>query len=154
MQNTAKAYKDKGVVWISVASNNNKTGSKERNEQARKDWKIEHPIVRECLKAVPAPVGLEIVSIADLPAQTGMGSSSSFTVGLLGALHQATVTGQGQYVEVAMMDGVMNLCRVKFRDHQRLQRGSRKRAAFEQCRVWCRFWIHPTLLCATPSRAR
>jgi peroxiredoxin len=45
MQNTAKAYKDKGVVWISVASNNNKTGSKERNEQARKDWKIEHPIV-------------------------------------------------------------------------------------------------------------
>ncbi len=31
--------------------------------------------------------GLEIVSIADLPAQSGMGSSSSFTVGLLGALH-------------------------------------------------------------------
>src|SRR6187200_2972957 len=31
-------------------------------------------------------------------------------------------TGLGQYVEVAMMDGVMNLCRVKFRDHQRLQR--------------------------------
>jgi formyl-CoA transferase len=30
--------------------------------------------------------------------------------------------GQGQYVEVAMMDGVMNSCRVKFRDHQRLQR--------------------------------
>lgn len=45
MQDTAKAYKDKGVVWISVASNDNKTGSKERNEQARKDWKIEHPIV-------------------------------------------------------------------------------------------------------------
>lgn len=45
MQNTAKAYKDKGVVWISIAANNNKTGSKERNEQARKDWKIEHPIV-------------------------------------------------------------------------------------------------------------
>jgi peroxiredoxin len=45
MQNTAKAYKDKNVVWISVASNDNKTGSKERNDQARKDWKIEHPIV-------------------------------------------------------------------------------------------------------------
>src|SRR5678815_5170471 len=44
-------------------------------------------------------------------------------IGLLGALHQATRTGQGQYVEVAMMDGVMNLCRVKFRDHQRLTRG-------------------------------
>src|SRR6185369_3531297 len=36
---------------------------------------------------------------------------------------QATRTGQGQYVEVAMMDGVMNLCRVKFRDHQRLKHG-------------------------------
>jgi peroxiredoxin len=45
MQDTAKAYKDKNVVWISVASNNNKTGSKERNEQARKEFKIEHPIV-------------------------------------------------------------------------------------------------------------
>src|ERR1035441_5739551 len=38
------------------------------------------------------------------------------------ALHQAKRTGEGQYVEVAMMDGVMNLCRVKFRDHQRLTR--------------------------------
>ena len=36
-------------------------------------------------------------------------------------------TGQGQYVEVAMMDGVMNLCRVKFRDHQRLTRGDLSR---------------------------
>ena len=39
------------------------------------------------------------------------------------ALQQANRTGKGQYVEVAMMDGVMNLCRVKFRDHQRLTRG-------------------------------
>jgi formyl-CoA transferase len=38
-------------------------------------------------------------------------------------LRQAEHTGKGQYVEVAMMDGVMNLCRVKFRDHQRLTRG-------------------------------
>jgi formyl-CoA transferase len=43
-------------------------------------------------------------------------------VGLLAALRQAERTGKGQYVEVAMMDGVMNLCRVKFRDHQRLTR--------------------------------
>ena len=45
-------------------------------------------------------------------------------IGLLAALHQANRTGQGQYVEVAMMDGVMNLCRVKWRDHQRLTRQS------------------------------
>lgn len=48
---------------------------------------IEHPIVRECLRAVGAPKPLEIVSMADLPAYSGMGSSSSFTVGLLHALH-------------------------------------------------------------------
>ena len=48
---------------------------------------IEHPIVRECLKAVGIERGFEIVSIADLPAQSGMGSSSSFTVGLLSALY-------------------------------------------------------------------
>ena len=48
---------------------------------------LEHPIVKECLKAVAVNSGLEIVSIADLPAQSGMGSSSSFTVGLLNALH-------------------------------------------------------------------
>ncbi len=48
---------------------------------------IEHPIVRECLSALGMERGLEIVSIADLPAQSGLGSSSSFTVGLLTALH-------------------------------------------------------------------
>jgi D-glycero-alpha-D-manno-heptose-7-phosphate kinase len=48
---------------------------------------IQHPIVRECLKALGISRGLEIVSVADMPAQTGMGSSSSFAVGLLAALH-------------------------------------------------------------------
>src|SRR5215831_7802243 len=48
---------------------------------------IEHPIVRECLQCLNMRNGLEIVSMADLPAQAGMGSSSSFTVGLLHALH-------------------------------------------------------------------
>ena len=56
-------------------------------------------------------------------AQIGdSGTGLHLAIGLLGALHQANRTGQGQYVEVAMMDGVMNLCRVKFRDHQRLTR--------------------------------
>ena len=48
---------------------------------------IQHPIVRECLNAMGISQGLEIVSIADLPAKSGMGSSGSFTVGLLAALH-------------------------------------------------------------------
>jgi formyl-CoA transferase len=56
-------------------------------------------------------------------AQIGdTGTGLHLGIGLLAALHQANRTGQGQYVEVAMMDGVMNLCRVKFRDHQRLTR--------------------------------
>jgi D-glycero-alpha-D-manno-heptose-7-phosphate kinase len=55
---------------------------------------LEHPIVKECLKATSVDTGLEIVSIADLPAESGMGSSSSFTVGLLSALHAL----QGRFV--------------------------------------------------------
>jgi D-glycero-alpha-D-manno-heptose-7-phosphate kinase len=48
---------------------------------------IQHPIVREALKLTGITEGVEIVSIADIPAGTGLGSSSSFTVGLLNALH-------------------------------------------------------------------
>ena len=48
---------------------------------------IKHPIVREALKHVGIDCGVEITSIADVPAGTGMGSSSSFTVGLLNALY-------------------------------------------------------------------
>ncbi len=57
-------------------------------------------------------------------AQIGdSGTGLHLGIGLLAALHQRDRTGKGQYVEVAMMDGVMNLCRVKFRDHQRLTHG-------------------------------
>jgi len=47
---------------------------------------IEHPLVRHALKRVDLP-GLDINAIADIPAGTGLGSSSSFTVGLLHALY-------------------------------------------------------------------
>ena len=57
-------------------------------------------------------------------AQIGdSGTGLHLAIGLLAALRQRDRTGIGQYVEVAMMDGIMNLCRVKFRDHQRLTRG-------------------------------
>lgn len=48
---------------------------------------IEHPIIRECLKKVEIENGIEIASFADVPAGTGLGSSSAFTVGLLNALY-------------------------------------------------------------------
>lgn len=44
---------------------------------------INHPVVREVIKYLGIEDGLEINIISDLPARTGIGSSSSFTVGLL-----------------------------------------------------------------------
>lgn len=49
--------------------------------------KIQHPIVKQALKLVGIDGGIEITSIADIPAKTGLGSSSTFTVGLLNALY-------------------------------------------------------------------
>ncbi len=48
---------------------------------------LKHPIVRECLRLMNVTSGVEIASIADIPAGLGVGSSSSFTVCLLHALH-------------------------------------------------------------------
>jgi D-glycero-alpha-D-manno-heptose-7-phosphate kinase len=48
---------------------------------------IEHALIREVLRRYDVPPGIEIVSVADIPAGTGLGSSGSFTVGLLRALH-------------------------------------------------------------------
>jgi D-glycero-alpha-D-manno-heptose-7-phosphate kinase len=48
---------------------------------------IKHPIVREALKLTGITKGIEITSMADVPAKTGMGSSSSYAVGLLNALY-------------------------------------------------------------------
>lgn len=47
---------------------------------------IQHPSVRSCIQKLNIERGLDIVHNADLPAQSGLGSSSTFTVGLLHAL--------------------------------------------------------------------
>lgn len=58
-----------------------------RTEDVENIDDIQHPIVRACLKKVQVGRGIEIASFADVPAGTGLGSSSSFTVGLLNALY-------------------------------------------------------------------
>src|SRR4051794_16970705 len=59
-----------------------------RLERVRKTEQIEHPIVREALlMAGFKKPHLEITSMADIPAGTGLGSSGSFTTALLKALH-------------------------------------------------------------------
>jgi D-glycero-alpha-D-manno-heptose-7-phosphate kinase len=59
-----------------------------RTEEARSVSRIRHPLVREAMKLLGVEGGIEITSIADIPAKgTGLGSSSSFTVGLLHVLH-------------------------------------------------------------------
>ncbi len=57
-------------------------------ERVRSVDDVQHPIIREALKVtqVSAPY-LEIASMADIPAGTGLGSSGSFTTALLKALH-------------------------------------------------------------------
>lgn len=49
---------------------------------------VEHPLVREALDVVGIQGGIEIASMADIPSKgSGLGSSSSYTVGLLNALY-------------------------------------------------------------------
>jgi len=48
---------------------------------------VQHTLAREALRHFGIPSGVEIVSIADIPAGTGLGSSSCYLVGLLNALH-------------------------------------------------------------------
>jgi len=64
---------------------------------------IRHPTAREALTLLNIKDKLEIVSLADVPAATGLGSSGSFTVGLLNALyaHQRMLRTPEEVAETA-----------------------------------------------------
>jgi len=65
-----------------------------RGELAKSVDEIQHPVFRECLRACGLTKDIELHNVADLPAFTGLGSSSTFTVALLQALHAY----KGEYV--------------------------------------------------------
>ncbi|MEI7480751.1 MAG: kinase [Elusimicrobiota bacterium] len=56
-------------------------------EDVRSISEIQHPSVRACMQFMRITEGLEIHHDGDLPARSGLGSSSAFTVGLLNALY-------------------------------------------------------------------
>lgn len=56
-------------------------------ENVSRNDEIQHPSVRACLQFLKMDEGIEVHHVADLPARTGLGTSSAFTVGLLNALY-------------------------------------------------------------------
>jgi D-glycero-alpha-D-manno-heptose-7-phosphate kinase len=65
---------------------------------------IKHPSVRECIRYVGVREGLEVQHNSDLPAMSGLGSSSAFTVGLLHALYglKGKIAGKRQLANQAI----------------------------------------------------
>jgi len=55
---------------------------------------VQHPIFREALKLAGIDGHIEIASMSDIPAGTGLGSSGSFTTALLQALHELRGAGR------------------------------------------------------------
>jgi D-glycero-alpha-D-manno-heptose-7-phosphate kinase len=57
------------------------------SETVEKVSELKHDIARECLTMLNVKDSIDVVSMADIPAGSGMGSSSSYTIGLLNAIH-------------------------------------------------------------------
>tara|TARA_R110000772_G_scaffold268571_1_gene396466 strand:- start:207408 stop:208652 length:1245 start_codon:yes stop_codon:yes gene_type:complete len=80
--------------------------------------------VAQCAGGSASTTGM----LGDLPMVTGAqigdsGTGLHLALGIVTALYQRTHSGKGQRVECAMQDSVLNLCRVKLRDQQRLKAG-------------------------------
>ena len=80
-------------------------------ENVAENSAIRHPSVRACLQHLGIEEGIEIHHIADLPARTGLGTSSAFTVGLLLGLYalknqmrdKSTLAADAIYVEQELL---------------------------------------------------
>lgn len=87
LSTTINKYTTVTVHRITQFSEHNIRVHYSKVEAVRRIDEIEHPSARECLRFLGIDGGIEIHYVGDLPARTGLGSSSSATVGLLHALH-------------------------------------------------------------------
>lgn len=75
-------------ITVNKKFDNKIRASYSKTENVDTASQIEHPLIRECMKKVGIRGGIEVTSMADIPSEgSGLGSSSSYTVGLLNALY-------------------------------------------------------------------